>query len=218
MKVMIVEEIRNAIRERGKGIFIVFSSAPIGDGTGIKHGTGRSSIAKKVAEKLGGEYFSTGDIFRAKAKELKFDINQMQEYAKEHPEVDVELDKESVKRVKEAISKGKILTSDSNLLPYLIDEDGVRIAVDVDNNIRAKRVMDGQREGDKPLNTQEEALEYLDERSEEELDRYRKHPHEMYNGIDLNDQSTFHGVVNNSGSLEESVDQALKIIKEKVVP
>lgn len=212
-----MEEIKKAVRDRKKGLFVVFTSKAIPGGKGIKHGTGRSSIAKKVAERLGGEFFSTGQVFRDKAKDLGFDINEMQAYAKEHPEVDVEVDKESVQHVKDVINAGKIITADSNLLPYLIKDDVVKIVVDVDDDIRVKRVMNGARFGDKELKTTEDALEYLDSRSDSEQERYRTHPNEMYHDIDLNNQTGFHGVVDNSGELENSINQALEIIKKKVI-
>jgi cytidylate kinase len=217
VKAMTVEEIKEAIKKRGKGIFIVFSSATIGNGKGIKHGTGRSSVAKEVAKRLNSEFLSTGEVFRNKAKEMNLDINKMQKYAKEHPELDVELDNAVVKQVKDAITRGKIIVADSNLLPYLIKDDIIRIAVDVDNNTRAKRVMSGARFGDKELETKEKTLEYLDSRSEAEQERYQTHPHEMYHNIDLNDQSMFYGVIDNSGLLEDTIKQALTLIKKKVV-
>ncbi len=217
VRAMTVEEIKKAVRERGKGLFVVFTSKAIGPGKGIKHGTGRGSIAMGIAEKLGGEYLSTGNLFREKAKEMKMDINQMQEYADEHPEFDVEIDKKAIEKVKDAVDKGKIIVADSNLLPYFVKDDIVRIVVDTDNNIRADRVLKGQRPGDMEFKNREDVLKKLDSRSKDEMTRYKEHPSPEYQSFDIHDQTFFDGTVSNDGTLEESLNQALEIIKKKVV-
>jgi cytidylate kinase len=205
-------EVSAALKKRDKGLLIVFTSASLGGTKGIKHGTGRGSIVKGVAKAIGAETLSTGDIFREKARELGLDINAMQKYAAEHPEADVELDDAAVARVKKAVAEGRVVVADSNLLPYFMKDNAVRIAVDTDDRIRAKRVLASQRFGDKALKDEKAALDYLNARSKEELRRYKSHPNARYHAIDLSDQSFFDGTVNNDGTLEGSVEQALRII------
>jgi cytidylate kinase len=207
---VLADQIRAALKKRNKGLLIVFTSKSLDKG--IKHGTGRGSIAKGVAKAIGAETLSTGSIFREKARELGLDINAMQRYAAEHPEVDVEVDEAAVKRAKDAIKGGKVVVADSNLLGYWVKDDAVRIVVDCDDGIRAQRVLAGQRFGDKALTDEKAALDYLNARSKDELQRYKSHPNARYHAIDLNDQSFFDGTVNNDGTLEDSIEQALRII------
>jgi cytidylate kinase len=209
---MLADPIRAALEKRNKGLLIVVTSKSLGKDKGIKHGTGRGSIAKGVAKALGAEKLSTGDIFREKARELGLDVNAMQRYAAEHPDVDVELDDTAVARVRKAVDSGKLVVADSNLLPYFVKDNVVRIVIDTDDRIRAARVLAGRRFGDKALKDEKAALEYLNSRSKDELERYRTHPNARYHAIDLGDQSFFDGTVNNNGALEDSIEQALRII------
>lgn len=213
---MLADEIREAVRKRGKGLFIIFTSKSLGPGRGVKHGTGRGSIAKRIADLLGGEYLSTGNIFREKAREMGMDIYEMQDYAKGHPEFDVEVDDAAIKRVENTIKGGGIIVADSNFLAYLVKDNTVRIIVDCDDETRARRVIEGHRFGDRKLSTVSEALEYLDSRSKKFVERFKNHRMIRYREIDMDDQSFFDGTVDNSGELDESVEQALMIISKVI--
>ena len=51
-------------------------------------GAGKSTVAREVARRLGYRFYSSGGFFRDLAKEKGFDVNDFQEYAKQHPEID----------------------------------------------------------------------------------------------------------------------------------
>ena len=56
------------------------------------HGTGKSTIARKLAEHFGFEFYSTGMAFRALAKENGMDLEEFSRYAENRPEIDKKLD------------------------------------------------------------------------------------------------------------------------------
>ncbi len=55
-------------------------------------GSGKTTAARRVAERLGLEYFSAGEIFRSEATRRGMDLGEFSRYAEEHPEVDRTLD------------------------------------------------------------------------------------------------------------------------------
>ena len=56
------------------------------------HGTGKSTIAKKIAEKLGIRHYSTGDAFRELAEEMNMTLEEFTAYVEKNPEIDKKLD------------------------------------------------------------------------------------------------------------------------------
>ncbi len=56
-------------------------------------GSGKSTAGRLVAERLGLEFRSAGELFREEAKRRGLTVEAFGEYAREHPEVDRELDR-----------------------------------------------------------------------------------------------------------------------------
>ena len=193
----------------GKGFVLVLGSAPREKGVGIKHGVGRSAVADRVAALAGAERLSTGKIFRDMARERGFTIEDFQREAVKHPEWDAELDRRVAKRVEDAKAGGEWLVLDSNLAAILAAPD-LALRVDVPDAVRAKRVMEGKRDGDRSFASGEEALAFLDARSEEEVLRYRNHPDPMYRRVDVTDPKPFKATVDNSGPLDGAVAKVLE--------
>lgn len=55
-------------------------------------GSGKSTVARIIAERTGREVFSTGRVFRGMAERLDMSVLELNEYARTHPEVDAEVD------------------------------------------------------------------------------------------------------------------------------
>jgi cytidylate kinase len=196
-------------KSKGRGFVLVLGSAPREKGAGIKHGVGRSAVADRAAALVGAERLSTGRIFRDMAAERGFTIEDFQREAAKHPEWDAELDRRVAKRVEEAKASGQWLVMDSNLAAILAKPD-LALRIDVPDPVRARRVLEGRRAGDRSFKDEEEVLAFLDERSEEEVLRYRDHPDPMYRAVDVCDPRHFKGTVDNSGPLDEAVAKVLE--------
>ncbi len=79
------------------------------------HGTGKSTIAKLLANKLGILYYSTGQAFRDLAKESNMSLEEYTRFVEKHPDVDKELDNKVVEMAK----KGSIII-DSQLSGHIL--------------------------------------------------------------------------------------------------
>jgi cytidylate kinase len=102
------------------------------------HGTGKSTIARKVAEAFGYTYYATGNVFRDLAKEKNMSLEEFSKYSETHPEVDIELDN----RIKEMAQSGKDYTFDGQMPPYLLgDLANLKILLKCNDDVRIRRMM-----------------------------------------------------------------------------
>ena len=102
-------------------------------------GSGKSTVADIVAKKLGWGRISAGDVFRKLAKEKEMLLEDFNEYAEEHPEIDRELDKKILKTAEE----GKAII-DGRLIGLLTKKNGIScitVWLDAPLEVRAKRIV-----------------------------------------------------------------------------
>ncbi|MFX1393395.1 MAG: (d)CMP kinase [Promethearchaeota archaeon] len=168
------------------------------------HGTGKSTIGKKVAETLGIRYFSTGEVFRDLANLMNMTLFEFTKYVEENPETDRKLDNKII----EITKKGNILTT-SLLSGYLLsDIANFKILLTCPFETRVKRM--AERDG----TTFEIKLKETEFREKSESERFIL----LYN-IDLNDskkaKEIFDLIIDTEkSSIEESVSKILEEIKK----
>jgi cytidylate kinase len=194
---------------KGAGFVLVLGSAPREKGTGVKHGVGRTAVADAVAQAIGAERLSTGKVFRDLAAERGMPIEEFHRGIAEHPEWDADLDRRVASEIAKAKKTGRFLVVDSNLAALLSEPD-LSVRIDVPDGIRACRVMEGHRYGDREFASDEEALAFLDERSAQEAKRYASHLDPLYDGVDITDPNAYQATVKNTGTLEEAVQAVLQ--------
>jgi len=137
------------------------------------HGTGKSTIAKLIAEKLGLQYYSTGQAFRDLAQEMNMTLEKFSEYAEKNPEIDKELDS----KILGIARRGNIII-DSQLSGYILKSIAdFKILLICPLEIRIKRMAERDNVNYK-LKLRETEI-----REKSELERF-KH---LYN-IDLGDR------------------------------
>ena len=128
-------------------------------------GSGKSTAGRLVADALGLEYRSAGDVFRAEAKARGLDVEAFGRYAEAHPEVDRGLDG----TMQSLAGPGRLL--DGRIQAALCRRSGrpvFAIVVTAEEAERARRV--AQRDG----HSLPEALRRIRERTESERTRYRQ--------------------------------------------
>ncbi len=107
------------------------------------HGTGKSTIAKKLAEYFNFRFYSTGMAFRALAKEYEMNLEDFSLYSETHPEIDKQLDE----RILTLAQTDKNFVFEGQLPTYMLGnyrDFAVLLVCDEDVRISRMMVRDGR--------------------------------------------------------------------------
>ncbi len=164
-------------------------------------GSGKSTAGRKVAERLGLEYRSAGEIFRAEAAQHGLDLEAFGRYAETHPEVDRALD-----RAMQALAKpGRVL--DGRIQGPLCRRHGiaaVSIVITARPEVRAGRVAGRDAE------SLDRATREIAEREASEHRRYRT----LYE-IDLDTEPADFTIDSSERSPSEVVEEIVRFLERK---
>jgi len=163
------------------------------------HGTGKSSVANRIAKELQLRRTSAGIIFRRMAADKGMTLEEFSKYAEDHLEIDRELDA----IVTREAEKGNTVL-DGQLAAWMAkDFADFRILLTAPEEVRIKRI--AERDNVDFEYARHETLS----REESERERYQ----EYYN-IDLNNHSIYDLIINTDKfDLEEVVDILINAIK-----
>lgn len=140
-------------------------------------GGGKSTIAAALADALGVEHVSGGDIFRATAAERGLSLAEFNAQAEEDPAIDRELDRRQRERAREADD----LILESRLSGWMAgDLADLKIWLSAPLDVRAARIAEREETAVETARAETAA------REESERDRYRR-----YYGIDYSDRSIY---------------------------
>jgi len=159
-----------------------------------KPGSGKSTIAKMLAEKYNLKKYSTGDFFRAKAREKGLSLHEYSVLAEQEAEHDNETDlwqTQLGKRENNFIIDGR--------LSHKFIPNAIKIFLDVDKNIGAMRIMNEKRDGEQAMD-EKHALHLWEVRASSEQKRF----HEYYK-IDHHDFSQYDFVLDTSNLTKQEV-------------
>lgn len=143
-------------------------------------GTGTTTAAKLLSEKLDIPYVSTGQIFRQMAKERGMSLLEFSELAEKDTTIDIELDK----RQAELAKSSSDLIIEGRLSAYFIDAD-LKVWLNAPLDICAERIADRESE-DIDLAKRKMII-----REESEASRYK----EIHN-IDINNMEIYDLIIN----------------------
>ena len=155
-------------------------------------GSGKSTVANIVAKKLGWMRISAGDVFRKLAKEKEMPLEDFNEYAEEHPEIDRELDKKILK-----MAGDEKVVIDGRLTGLLAKKNGlpcIAVWLDAPLEVRAKRIV--KRE-DKEYKT---VMKEIQRRETSDWQRFW----DLYT-IDINDLSGYSLVIDTTYKTPEEI-------------
>lgn len=163
-------------------------------------GTGTTTAGKALAERLSYGFESSGNMFRAKAKELEMSLQELEEASKHNSKYDIDLDK----KVEEYGKTHDNFVFESRLAWHFIpDSFKVELKCDLDERIRriAKRE-------EKDF---EKALEETKFREDTILHRYEKY----YGLRDIMSESNFDLVIDTTNTgVEGVVEKIIEAIKK----
>ena len=145
-------------------------------------GSGKSTFAAALAEELGYEHVSGGDIFRSLADERGCSLVEFNRLAEEDDQVDRDLDR----RLRDIARDRDDVVLESRLSGWMAGEHAdIKVWLDAPLDVRIDRIADRE---DTDLET---ARAETVERADSEARRYRE-----YYGIDIEDRSIYDLVLN----------------------
>ena len=145
-------------------------------------GSGKSTLSKTIAEHFDLELVSSGDVFRAMAKEKGVDLEKLGHMAEADPAIDKEIDR---RQVELSNTKGDFLF-EGRLSGWLIDAD-LKIMLKTDVGVRARRIA-----GRENISLKQAMYETM-MRQESEAKRYRE-----YYDINISDLTLYDLVIESS--------------------
>ncbi len=163
-------------------------------------GTGKTTVAKLLENRLGLRYVYSGEIFRRLAKKYNMPLEEFGLYCESHREIDEELDAYQL----EVLRKGNVIVEGriAGWIAYRNKLPAVKILLDASLVVRAKRIVKRER-GDIDKRKQE-----ILQREQCEATRYR-----TYYGIDVKDTSIYDLIVDTGDkSPEQIVDIILQFL------
>lgn len=172
-------------------------------------GSGKSSTADLVAQKLGFKRFSAGDFFRKIGLELGISLNEVSIRAETDPEIDRKTDGE----VKKVGDMSKVVI-DSRTAFHFIPES-FKVYLDLPPEIAKERILNNLkvnelRKKSESSSSPEEIYEKIISRLESEKKRYK----ELY-GVTHTDKSNYDLVIDtNKNNLEQVVDIVISEYKK----
>ena len=164
-------------------------------------GTGTSTTAELLSEKLGIDYISAGSVFRDMAREKGMSVLEFSEFAEGNDDIDKEIDKRQAEKAKSAEN----LIIEGRLSAYFVDNADLRLWLVTPFDVRSDRI--AQRE-DKTVDV---AKSEIITREKSEALRYK----EIHN-IDISNMDIYDLIINTDSfdpeSISEIIIQTLKVI------
>ena len=150
--------------------------------------SGTGTVSKILMEELKYGVYRNGDYFRKLAKEKEMSITEFNEYVKDHPEIDIQVENSA----KEYAQDHDNFIIDARLGWYAVPES-FKVYLKVDINVAAERAFNNQDEEKKQterFNTIEEQKADMQKRYRLENERY----YEVY-GVRKDDMSNYDLVI-----------------------
>lgn len=162
--------------------------------------SGKTTVTRLMQESLGYEIYRNGEYFRKLAVEMGMSVTEFNEYVKEHPEIDRQIEQSA----KEYAAIHENLIIDARLGWYAVPES-FKIYLRVDTDEAAKRAFgDPDRKKSESFDTVEEQKADLIKRFNLENERYFN----LY-GVHKEDMSNYDFVLDTTHLSPEEVNQKI---------
>ena len=164
-------------------------------------GTGTTTLAQVLSEKLNVPYISAGFIFREMAAERGMSVLEFSEFAEGNDDIDKEIDKRQAEKAKSTDN----LILEGRLSAFFVDNADLRICLMTPFDVRSKRIAERENK------SVDVAKSEIIIREESEVLRYK----EIHN-IDISNMEIYDLIINTDSfdpeSISEIITTTLKVI------
>ncbi|MCS7131007.1 MAG: AAA family ATPase [Archaeoglobaceae archaeon] len=159
-------------------------------------GSGKTTVAKILSEKLKIKLISAGEVFRQLAFDRGMSLEEFSKFAESNPEIDIMIDKLQ----RELAEKEKDVIVEGRLSGWMIKDADLRVYIFADPEVRYSRI--AKRES-KDLSTVKRETKL---REEIEKRRYQK-----FYSIDIDDWKIYDLVVNSNRISAEKIAELIAL-------
>ena len=164
-------------------------------------GTGTTTLAELLSEKLDIPYISAGFVFREMAAEKGMSVLEFSEFAEGNDDIDKEIDRRQAEKAKLADN----LIVEGRLSAFFVDNTDLKLWLITPFDVRSKRIADREKK------SVDVAKEEIITREKSEALRYK----EIHN-IDISNMDIYDLIINTDSfdpeSISEIIIQTLKVI------
>jgi len=150
-----------------------------------KAGSGKSTVAKLLSEKLKLKHYSIGDLMRVMAIEKRLSLLEFNKLAEKDKSIDFEMDN----KLKELGKTKDNFVVDGRLTAFFIPNAEVKVFLDAADKTRAHRILKDKRQQEKSKSLKE-SISNIKKREESERKRYKK-----YYGVNYLDKKLYNFVI-----------------------
>ncbi|HLD72231.1 MAG TPA: cytidylate kinase family protein [Candidatus Nanoarchaeia archaeon] len=169
-------------------------------------GSGKSTVAKLVAQKLNLKHYSTGDFMREIAIRRKVTLLELNKLAETDPSVDKELDERQIKLRKEEDH----FIIDARLGWHFIP-DSIKVFLNVTDEEAARRIFAEKRKDERYNTTLDLTLENIKRRKESETKRYQQ-----YYGVNYFNLKNYDLIIDTTKlTAKEVADKLIEFVRKK---
>ncbi|MBI5065562.1 cytidylate kinase family protein [Candidatus Woesearchaeota archaeon] len=167
-------------------------------------GSGKSSVAKLIAEKYKLKHYSAGDFARKLAKKKRITILELSKKAEQDKEIDKEIDASS----KELANKDNFILD--GRMGFFFIPNSTKIFLKTKPEIAAKRIFKQKRKEEKEDVSLKETIKAVKRRSSSERKRYEK-----YYNLDYTNKKHYDLVIDTGNkTIKETLEEIVKYFKE----
>ena len=169
-------------------------------------GSGKSTVARLLANRLGFDYYSTGNAQREIAEKRGMTTLELNRLADTDPSIDREIDG-VFKNFNEDIRQNLVIDS---RLAFFFVPNSIKIKLNVDVAVAGKRIYeDTTRTGEKKYASVQESIDALKARRKSEVERFKRIYH-----VDIDNDENFDYIVDSTHRTpDEIVDLIIKKFK-----
>jgi CMP/dCMP kinase len=164
-----------------------------------KAGSGKSTIAKHISEKLKLRHYSIGDLMRVMASDKGITLIELNKLAEIDKSIDFELDA----KLKELGKTKDDFVVDGRLTAHFIPDAKARVFLDTEDKVRAKRILNDKRDSELSDGLKE-MMAAIKKREESEKIRYQQ-----YYGVDYMDMKLYNLVIDTTNLTPDEVTEKI---------